>query len=587
MRLRGSNFRNAGPRSNFSFSKTQRGLISFVRSQPPFLIFGSGNITGFMVQRLFLIAFNFFSLCSCLSAQFFQLEKLPDFINSAFDEITPVTSRDGRTLYFTRVGFPDFNRSLVVDSIDRYLELKPPEYMNLLAQVYTQINGSLVTDPIRSDYNQDIWIAEGDSLGFQRVTHPGPPLNNALPNSVATITPDPNALYIFNQYTPSGDMDRGFSLVRRTADSVGWTFPKPITIKDYYTINSDVNLTMSFDGKVLILSAVRSDSRNMDLYICFKEGPDLWSAPQPLGNVINSDKRETTPFLAEDNITLYFSSNRPGSSGGNDIFSSQRLDKTWKNWSTPIRLAEPVNSNADDSQPYFNTASGYIYFTSKRDGSSDIFRVRIAPPQQSEFPVIIRVINRKTNQLVPGSMVYYDSEDASINHIPAPNGTLTLKFPKGVRFNLTPVKTGFRGTTDSVLLRRDYFYFRERYLDLYLEPLQVADKIELLPIYFQQSKAVIVESSFPELDKLYSLLVENPGLHIRVEGHTDNIGKPADLLQLSKDRANAIKTFLLQKGIRADRIEIVGYGAQKPITNNRTDELRKQNRRVEIIITKL
>ncbi|MEO6757921.1 MAG: hypothetical protein ABIO24_00600, partial [Saprospiraceae bacterium] len=107
-----------------------------------------------------------FFACFSLQAQFFQLEKLPEIINSGFDEITPVLSRDGRTLYFTRVGFPDFERTFIVDSVDRHLELKPLEYLNLLGQAYTQINGSPVADPIRSAFNQDIWIAEGDSLGF-------------------------------------------------------------------------------------------------------------------------------------------------------------------------------------------------------------------------------------------------------------------------------------------------------------------------------------------------------------------------------------------------------------------------------------
>ncbi len=539
------------------------------------------------MTRHILLLLGLFLTGASLHAQYFQLEKLPEFINSAFDEITPVPSRDGQSLYFTRVGFPDFNRTLVIDSIDRYRTLKPAEYLNLLAEAFTQMNGKPITDPVSSGYNQDIWIAEGDTVAFHRTIHPGSPLNNALPNSVVTITPDPNALYVINQFSPNGDMDRGFSLVRRNSDSTGWSFPKPITIKDFYTIASDVNLTMSYDGKVLILSAVRSDSRDMDLYICFKEGLDQWSAPQHLGNVINSDQRETTPFLSEDNFTLYFSSNRPGTMGGNDIFSSTRLDKTWKNWSVPVRMDEPINSSADDSQPYFNTSTGFIYFTSKRDGSSDIFRVKIAPPQQSEYPVRVRVLSRKTNQLVPGATVFYDSEDGSNNHTFAADGTLTLKIPKGVHFNFTPVKTGFRGTTDTVLFRRDYYYFRERYLDLYLDLLQVADKIDLLPIYFQQSKAIILESSFAELDKLNSLLAENPSLQIRVEGHTDNIGKTADLLQLSQDRAQAIKTFLVQKGIKPERIATLGFGAQKPLTDNSNNDMRKKNRRVEIIITKL
>ncbi len=251
-------------------------------------------------------------------------------------------------------------------------------------------------------------------------------------------------------------------------------------------------------------------------------------------------------------------------------------------------MDDPINSMSDDSQPYFNTTTGYLYFTSRRaGGSSDIFRVRIAPPQPTEMPVIVRVINRRTNRLETGSNIVYESEDGPVNRMETPTGTLSLKIPRGVPFHFTAAKIGFRGTPDSVYFRRDYYYFRERYLDLYLDPLQVADKIDLLPIYFQQSKAIILETSYGELEKLRALLVENANLHIRIEGYTDNIGRADDLLQLSEDRAKALKTFLVSKGIDPARIETVGYGPKKPLTDNSTDEMRSKNRRVEIVITKI
>ena len=83
--------------------------------------------------------------------------------------------------------------------------------------------------------------------------------------------------------------------------------------------------------------------------------------------------------MSEDNVTLFFSSNRGESSGGNDIFMCKRLDDTWSNWTSPVRLVDPINSSADDSQPYFNMTSGYLYFSSRREGNSDIYRVQIAP----------------------------------------------------------------------------------------------------------------------------------------------------------------------------------------------------------------
>ena len=74
---------------------------------------------------------------------------------------------------------------------------------------------------------------------------------------------------------------------------------------------------------------------------------------------------------------------------------------------------------------------------------------------------------------------------------------------------------------------------------------------------------------------------------IRIEGHTDNIGKQEDLQKLSQERADAIKSFLVQKGVTADRISTVGQGARYPLTDNSSDDLRSKNRRVEIVIARL
>jgi len=544
--------------------------------------FASMNKLFFIITALFFSSFQ-----EGFSQDYFVLQKLPAFINSSYTEITPVPSRDGRTLYFTRVGHPDFDHTLFIDSVDMAMKLAPEKYLEILGSVYSQIASTKIYDPTASAFNQEIWVATGDSIGFTDLTHPGYPLNNALPNSLVTITPDPNAFYVINRFMPNGNMDRGFSKVNRTSDSLGWSFPTPIEIEDYYTITSDVSLTMSFDGEILILSAARFDSRDMDLYVCFREEEHKWSSPKHMGTTINSSGRETTPFLSEDNTTLYFSSNRKESSGGNDIFTAQRLDSTWTNWSIPERVREPINSKFDDSQPYFNMTSGYLYFTSKRDGNSDIFRVRIAPPQATEMEVIGRVINRKTNELMAYALVNYDMGKGGKNQVVATDGTFKLKIPKGVKTDMVADIPGFAGEVEQVLFRRDYYYFREQYVVLYVEPLTVNSKIQLNPIYFKQSTAIILEESYTELDRLFLTLAKNPGMYIRIDGHTDNVGKLEDLVALSEERAKGIKLFLVGKGIADARIAVVGHGPKFPLTDNSSDEMRSKNRRVEIVIMKL
>ncbi len=544
-----------------------------------------------MIRIFYPVLILFLSAHGKSLAQTFRLEKLPDFINSTYDEISPVPGRDGKSLYFTRIGYPEFDRTLLIDSADQAKQLSPPAYIQLLSEVFTEINGKAVYDPVRSVFNQDIWMATGDSVGqFNRVTHPGFPLNNALPNSLVAITPNPGTFYVINQFPSRGGLNKGFSVVQKKSDQADdWTTPQPVEIKDYYTITSDVSLTMSFDGKILILSATRFDSKDMDLYVCFREGAHQWSSPQHLGYLVNSPRRETTPFLSEDNVTLFFSSNRGESSGGNDIFMCKRLDDSWTNWSNPVRLVEPINSTSDDSQPYFNMTSGHLYFSSRRGGNSDIYRVQIAPPQPTEIIIIGRVLNRKTGDLMQNVSVRYGAMEE--NELPATitsaNGAFRLKMPKGVPFVLTPAKPSYWGETDTLFLRRDHYYFQEHYIDLYLDPAEVNTRIPLEAIFFQQSKAIILESSYPELNRLFTVLTDNPNLQIRIEGHTDNIGKAEDLFRLSEERAAAIRDFLIQKGIAAHRLDIVGHGPKYPLTDNSSDAQRQKNRRVEIVITKI
>jgi OmpA-OmpF porin, OOP family len=111
--------------------------------------------------------------------------------------------------------------------------------------------------------------------------------------------------------------------------------------------------------------------------------------------------------------------------------------------------------------------------------------------------------------------------------------------------------------------------------------------IALQPIFFQQSKANILETSFGELRNLAEFLQQNSTVHIVIEGHTDNIGKAEDLIQLSTDRANAVKDFLIEQGIDEQRITTEGLGPKFPLNDNSSDDLRQLNRRVEVRITKI
>jgi outer membrane protein OmpA-like peptidoglycan-associated protein len=110
------------------------------------------------------------------------------------------------------------------------------------------------------------------------------------------------------------------------------------------------------------------------------------------------------------------------------------------------------------------------------------------------------------------------------------------------------------------------------------EVLLISDKIN-----FKVGSAEILKSSYPELDKIYKVLLER-NVAIRIEGHTDNKGSDSDNQELSLKRAKAIKDYFYSKGIQTEQLKVVGYGESRPIADNKTKEGRAKNRRVEFII---
>ncbi len=122
--------------------------------------------------------------------------------------------------------------------------------------------------------------------------------------------------------------------------------------------------------------------------------------------------------------------------------------------------------------------------------------------------------------------------------------------------------------------------------DILLKAFVVGDKITLKNIFFEVSKFELLPASYAELDRLVGFMNDYPTMEIGLEGHTDVVGDAAANMQLSKDRVNEVKKYLVSKGIKADRIKAEGFGSSKPIVAKGTEEERKVNRRVEFVILK-
>src|SRR5205085_7552345 len=161
---------------------------------------------------------------------------------------------------------------------------------------------------------------------------------------------------------------------------------------------------------LLYMSEVKGSSNN-DIYVCFLEKDGTWTEPKSLGRKINLSKyNEMTPYMSSDGETLYFSSNRAGGLGDNDIWMTKRLDKTWQKWSEPVNMGSPINTPEWDAFFTLDAGGEYAYLTTGLDtyGESDIVRVKLLEREKPNPVVLVsgNVYNAKTRRPLSASLVY-------------------------------------------------------------------------------------------------------------------------------------------------------------------------------------
>jgi len=556
------------------------------------------------------------------------LHKLPGFINTPHgDEIAPIWTRDGNTMYFTRMKDPNFNKTLVYENKDLYKELSYREYTEFVAHLFRELGDEENRKDIyKSPYNQDIFYVKNDKGKILELIHPPYPLNNALPNSVCAIMPDQRSLVLMNQFYHNGSMYKGFSTSYPVGDQA-FSFPEPLHIYDFKERSgTDANLTLSANGEVMILAFSEEAGENTDLYVSFRVNQDIYSSPIRLEGV-NSEFREFSPSLSEDGRLLFFSSTRGNAPYHSNIYMSERLDDTYTRWSTPQKLMEPVNSRYNEGHPFI--LGSKLYFASDRDGSWDIFyfdfkeyreekdspplasipdqllldlstssaplkrnsplkkEVDVFLPQAPKISSVrIKVVDSETGEALQGTVLKLEEENPNVRFTVNKDGFI-------MRFDRHEITTFFPEIEGYIAKPRKYdiaamLKNAETIPELLIpvDAIKVDRQISMDPIFFQRATDKILQISHGELKRLSEILRTHPDIHILIKGHTDNFGDIPALTALSYRRAQAVKEFLMNEKINENRIAIRGVGPKEPLTDNSTEELKAKNRRVEVIITK-
>ena len=230
--------------------------------------------------------------------------------NSAYAELKPTLSPDGTRLYFSRAHHPD-NTFGETDAEDIW---------------YSAF-----------DKTSDTWSEPVRMAGL---------LNNHGPNFIDNVSMTGDTVILGNQYGKKGKMRAGLSYSVNVDGQ--WSAPLSINILNDYNMSSHANAFVSLKSGVIIKAIQRGETfGERDLYVSFWDGVKA-TEPVNMGGVINTSLEESSPFLADDNKTLYFASKGHAGFGGYDIFVTTRLDDSWTNWSEPQNLGTAVNGSLDD-----------------------------------------------------------------------------------------------------------------------------------------------------------------------------------------------------------------------------------------------
>ncbi|HBG70349.1 MAG: hypothetical protein A2W93_15825 [Bacteroidetes bacterium GWF2_43_63] len=461
-------------------------------------------------------------------------------------------------------------------------------------------------------YYEDIYIAESASEDW-KVINPGKPLNSKVHDATAGLSGDGQTLFIYKD-VHNGDIYQ--------CKLKGDKWDKPVALPK--TINTkfhESSVSLSPDGRTLyFISDKEGSAGGRDIWVSTLDKKGKWGKATNLKD-LNTIYDEESIFMHPDGKTLYFSSQGHKTMGGFDIFKA-----TFENgkWSEPQNLGYPINT-PDDDLFFTIAASGlhaYMMSDTRKDGygDRDLYRVtfilekpvltnsednliawRTEPVSEKVIESTLavntasltllkgRVLDEATKQPIEASLILTDNtinEELATFTSNSATGKYLVSLPSGKNYGLAVKADGYLFHSENFDIPNAAAY-QEIEKDIYLKKVEVGKEIVLKNIFFDFNKSTLRPESKNELANLTQLMKENPTLKIEISGHTDNVGSAAYNKTLSQSRAKAVVDYLIAAGIASDRMTSVGYGFDKPIAPNDTDEGRQLNRRTEFKIISL
>ena len=419
-------------------------------------------------------------------------------------------------------------------------------------------------------------------------------VNSKYHDAMVAFSPNLKDVYFTsNNYLHGKLKSNNLKIFKATVGKNGrWTniISLPFNNDDYDTGHPMI----SKDGKKLyFVSNMPGTIGDKDIFVVdLNEGH--YGKPINLGPSINSKAKEYTPFI--DGDVIYFSSNRKGGRGGFDIYMA-KLDGSLPE---PINLGKPMNSKGDDFSFIIDSDKLQGYFSSNRTGGTgddDIYSF----VQKTTIPICDQIItgiikDKVTGLRVPNAFVaLIDANGNQRRKIETKfNGEFYFNADCGTNYTLEISKKDYFGATTSIETSNTNGY--ENNEVIFIEEKEFVERngneiLNVNNIRFTINTSEITEDSERVLDKVLRLMSKYPKMIIEFGAHTDSRGPDAYNLSLSKSRAEVTVAYLIDKGINPRRITGKGFGETVLINKcangvKCTDLQHSLNKRTEFVVIK-
>jgi outer membrane protein OmpA-like peptidoglycan-associated protein/tetratricopeptide (TPR) repeat protein len=466
-------------------------------------------------------------------------------------------------------------------------------------------------DPIINEPFEDIYIAERMNGVWGQAKNMGANVNTDGHDSNCGLSADGQKFLVYK------DVNRGDVFISELEGSE-WSKPDRLN-KNINTEYHESSSCFTPDGNTIYYVSDKPEGGlgGRDIYKSTKDAKGRWTESINLGSVINTELDEEGVFLHPDGKTLYFSSKGHSSMGGYDVFKSI-FDVQSQTWSEPQNIGYPVNTTDDDVFFTVSASGKHAYYSSIRPGGfgeKDIYRITflgeekrmlattednliasLTEPikedvgakkmeiQEAQLTLLKGMIfDDQTNKPISATIEIIDNEKNEVIASFKSNsvtGKYLVSMPAGKNYGISVHKDDYLFHSENFDLPKTAEY-NEVTKDIKLKNIAVGNSIVLKNIFFDFNKSTLRKESENEIQQLTKLLTDVPTMKIEISGHTDSRGSDEYNKNLSNQRAKAVYDRLIEKGIDASRLTFIGYGEEKPIATNETEEGRQLNRRTE------